>query len=74
MDGGERRVYPTAQNFAQMVEAYLGDNMGIKHVPGGVLERYVPSVNDIFYVAIFVASMLPLVNLCYVPFGDIYGY
>ena len=37
-DGGER-VYPTMGNFARMVEAYLADNMGIRRVEGGVLER-----------------------------------
>ena len=38
-DGGGERVYPTMQNFARMVEAYLADNMGIRRVEGGVLER-----------------------------------
>ena len=36
--GGER-AYPTMANFARMVEAYLADNMGIRRVEGGVLER-----------------------------------
>ena len=39
MSGGGERVYPTMQNFARMVEAYLADNMGIRRVEGGVLER-----------------------------------
>ena len=34
-----KRVYPTMANFARMVEAYLADNMGIRRVEGGVLER-----------------------------------
>ena len=38
-DDDGRRVYPTMHNFARMVEAYLADNMGIRHVEGGVLER-----------------------------------
>lgn len=39
VSGGGERVYPTMQNFARMVEAYLADNMGIRRVEGGVLER-----------------------------------
>ena len=38
-EGGGERVYPTMAIFARMVEAYLADNMGIRRVEGGVLER-----------------------------------